>query len=627
MVFRKAMKPRNTFILVVLAAGLFAFIFFFERHIKKAEPETPKVLPGLKASEVTSIEIRPGQSETIRLERTNGEWELTSPIVYPAQGPAVENLLHTLEDLSPQSRISAQELLGRHNVNEEFGFDTSQAILVLRYGDEQHTLELGSLTAPGDHVYAQVVGFEFIDVVDASLLKLIRPQANDWRDTSFVSLKGLAFDRVSVVNGAKAFDLQRDPTTKLWRLTLPGNMQARADNSKIERLLLELQSLRVSRFDTDVPTADLESFGFQTPALELKFERGTNQLLLLQFGKSPTNDESLIYARRDGQPAIVSVPRLAIAPWRGEPSEFRDPHLVNLASGFDLIEGRGPESFTVQRQSNNMWRVTEPYNFPADTNLMKSFIEYLAGLKVVRGHNGDFAVKDVVTPEEFPKYGLAPPAQKYILKRNPTNAAGGATNAVIAELDFGKTYSDETAGDKVYVRRGDLPEESSVYAAKAQDVQYLPVNGLQLRDRRVWSFAGEDVTQVTLRVNGKPERLIRKGAGQWSIAAGSQAIIDGVAVEGGVVDLGDLNAASWVERGDQNRARYGFSDTSLQISFEINHGGNKRTLTVDFGGRSPRGLRYAAVRMEDGQDWIFEFPADELDRMIYCFNIHENGAP
>ena len=105
-----------------------------------------------------------------------------------------------------------------------------------------------------------------------------------------------------------------------------------------------------------------------------------------------------------------------------------------------------------------------------------------------------------------------------------------------------------------------------------------------------------------------------------------QATIEEVAVEAGVEDLGDLEAAAWVERGDQNRVRYGFSDHSLQISFAVNQDGQPQTFTIDFGGLSPRGLRYASARMSDGQNWIFEFPADRLDRLIYCFNIHESPA-
>jgi hypothetical protein len=46
---------------------------------------------------------------------------------------------------------------------------------------------------------------------------------------------------------------------------------------------------------------------------------------------------------------------------------------------------------------------------------------------------------------------------------------------------------------------------------------------------------------------------------------------------------------------------------------------------VEFGGRSPRGLRYGLVEL-NGQKWIFEFPAIVHDRLMSYFNIHENAA-
>ena len=48
-------------------------------------------------------------------------------------------------------------------------------------------------------------------------------------------------------------------------------------------------------------------------------------------------------------------------------------------------------------------------------------------------------------------------------------------------------------------------------------------------------------------------------------------------------------------------------------------------LTVEFGGWSPRGLRYGMVEL-DGQKWIFEFPAIVHDRLMSYFNIHESPA-
>ncbi len=617
-----AMNSRNTWILVILAAGLFAFIYFFESRIKPPEPVVERVLPGLKAGEVTSIQIQPMNQDAIRVERTNDTWQMVKPVIYPAQSIAVDDFLKALEQLAPHPRISAQELKGRHNVEEEFGFDAPQATIVIGQGDDQRILKLGHLTPPGDEVYLQVVGMEGLEVVTADFLnKFVPRQANDWRDTAFVNVKGPPFDRVAVANGAKVFELQCNPTNKLWRMTRP--IPARADNSKIEELLFKLQNLRVSRFVTDDPKSDLESFGLQPPELELALDQGSNHFTF-QFGKSPTNDDSQIYARRNGQNTIVLVSRESLAPWHSDYSEFRDPHLASLSSGLPDridVEVSPADKFTVEWQTNGVWLVSgsQCQDFTADIKLVREFVENLARLRVVP-FNGQFAVKEVVTKSDLPNYGLAPPALRYILRQTASNAAG-LTNLVLAELDFSAPRDTN-----IFACRGDLPEETSVYAVRPADVQQLPVSGLQLRDRHVWSFAPADVTLLTLRVNGKSESLVHKGRNEWIFQTGSLSFntIDGVPVEAGVEDLGEvLDVEAWVACGDQNRAQYGFTDNGLEISLNVNGTGGPRKLTLDFGGQSPRGLRYAAVQ-SDGQNWIFEFPAKELDKITSYFNIQEN---
>jgi hypothetical protein len=248
---------------------------------------------------------------------------------------------------------------------------------------------------------------------------------------------------------------------------------------------------------------------------------------------------------------------------------------------------------------------------------MREFVENLARLQVVP-FNGQFAAKEVVTKSDLPNYGLAPPAIRYILRQSISNATG-LTNLILAELDFSAPKDTN-----IFACRGDLPEETSVYAVRPADVQKLPVTGLQLRDRHVWSFAPADATLLTLRVNGKLTNLVHKGPNKWEFPSGSLGMIEPIAVEAGVGDLAEaLDVEAWVACGDQNRVPYGFTDTGTQISLNVIGAGGPRKLTLDFGGQSPRGLRYAAVQ-SDGQSWIFEFPARELDRLFSYFNIQEN---
>ena len=213
-----------------MAAGLFAFIFFYQRHVAKNGSEPVRVLPSLKAAAVTSVQVRPGARAQIRADRTNGVWELVEPLAYPAQAASIEKFLAELERLTPAPYITARELRGRTKADEEYGFSAPQASIVIEQPDHPAHLLIGARTPPGDQVFLQVVGVDGVYVVDAEFLKYLPRTAEDWRDTTLIDLKGLAFDRLSVTNGTKVFELRREAPNKLWRMVYP--LQARAYSAR-----------------------------------------------------------------------------------------------------------------------------------------------------------------------------------------------------------------------------------------------------------------------------------------------------------------------------------------------------------------------------------------------------------
>ncbi len=599
------MNTRNTWITVGLAVALFAFIFFFERHASNKENPTNKVLPYLNTASLTSVQVRPAGKKEIRAERTNGTWQLTAPVSYTAQASSIESLLEALTKLTTQPPITTEELKNQSRADAEFGFDTPQFSLGLQQGSARpQQILIGAPTALRDQVFLRVIGDEKIYLVDAGLLKLLPHQANDWRDTTFINLKGLTFDRLAVTSGTRFFELQRDATNKLWRMTQP--MKARADNPKIDDLLQKMQDLRVGRFVTDDPQAELAAFGLQPPEMELIVSQGTNNLVVLQFGKSPTNDVSAVYARQRDQKSVVLLAKEQLGylvtkdqlnPWRVDHKDFQDRFLITLAAGtVGKIQARGDAQFAVQRLTNDTWRVTEPEDLAADTGLVREFIAALASLQITE------FVKDVVTDLDFPTYGLASPARNYILLAGDTNNAAATTNSTIAQLNFGAIRDNG-----IFVRRTD---ENSVYAVKLADYKRLPTAGWQLRDRRIWNFTTNEVTRITIHQDGKTRQINRDGPSQWSLATGSQGIINDFAIEETVFRLGELTAAAWVDRGDQNLERYGFSKNSTnsyQLAIEIRKGDKPQTLNLEFGGMAPSQFPYAAVTL-DGQRYIFEFP-------------------
>ena len=182
------MNSKSTWIWGIAAVSLFAFIFFFERHIQKAPTGPEKVLADLHAKKITGISVTPAGQPVIHVDRTNDTWQLTQPIHYPAQATNVDAFLNALGNLTTYPPITAAELRKRPKADEEFGFVSPQATTTLFKGDETIQILFGNRTVPGDQVFLRVVGLENIFIVDASLLNLLPHTMDDWRDRTFVNL-------------------------------------------------------------------------------------------------------------------------------------------------------------------------------------------------------------------------------------------------------------------------------------------------------------------------------------------------------------------------------------------------------------------------------------------------------
>lgn len=578
------MNSKSTWVWLTIAAVLFATVFAVDKYGRKKPPEMVALLPDFKAAAVTSVQFTPAGPQEIRVERTNRSWQLVRPISYPAQATSVEMLLHALERLAPAVTISAAEVRQRTNADAAFGFD-KRTTLTLYSGAQSRQLVIGNQTAPGDQIYVQVVGTEGVFVVDARLLQLLPGKVDDWRDTGLVDLRTITFDHLVVSNATTLLHLKQENTNALWRLTYP--LTARADNFRLMDALQKLHGTRVAGFVTDDPRSDTESFGFQNPELELTLAQGTNTITALQFGKSPTNDSTLVYARRAGFPTIVTIERQLLELWLAPLEKFRDPYLVSRQRGVDEIEIQGTENFILQRTATNAWKFADS-DLPVDAGFVGQFLVTLVAAPIVR-------FNDSITEADLPKYGLTTPARQIKLRGK---AANGGTNELIAELALGEVNVKDGIA---FVRRAD---ENPVYSIEIADYARLAMASWKLRDRKIWRFAETNVVRVTAQRAGRTIDVRRSGLNSWAFAAGSQGILNGAAVEETVHRFGELDALAWIGQGETDREKFGFGPDKLTVTFELKNGTKHE---VEFGGESPDQYAYGAVKLGE-QTWFFECP-------------------
>jgi hypothetical protein len=576
------MNSKNTTVWFVIAAILFASIWILKHHPSSGAAAPANIFSALNPSKVTSVQIIPSGALEIRADRTNDDWFLSEPVSYPAQSAAIEALLGALQKLAPATKISAAELRTHNNPEAEFGFDNPQISLVIETGGQRRELLVGNKTAPGDQVFLRIIGVDGAFVADADWLKFIPRSADDWRSSALVDAGQCDFDFIVLTNGAKVIELHRDATNHLWRMTRP--LQARADNDRITDALQQLRSASAVRFVTDDPKADLSTFGLQPADLDLWFGCGTNFSAAIHAGKSTTNDASQIFAKREGWDAVFTTAKDTLAPWHGAVNDFRDPRLLELTAPVAEIEVHGENNFMLQRDGTNAWRLAGE-KFSADAANTQAFIKLLASLRVAE------FVKDVVTAPDLETYGLAAPRRRIIL-----SSLAGDTNAVIAQLLFGTNQTGE-----VFVKRAD---EDFVYGIALADFNRLPEAGWEFRDRRIWSFSEDDVAQITLHQNGRTRQVVHTGPNKWSLAPGSQGIINPPAIEETAHRFGELAAVGWVARNITEPEKYGLNTNNLQVVIELKDGEKD---SVDFGAQISDQTALAAV-MLDGERWAFVFP-------------------
>ena len=576
------MKSKTTGLWFALAASLFAAIWLVQKFFQPAAPAAAGLLPGFRAADLAAIAVSPAGVREITALRTNGAWRLQSPLAYPAQAAAVEALAGALEMLAPALRLTAADVRAHKNADADFGFDNPQFSLIAETADQRWQLLVGNRTAPGDQVFLRVVGIDGAFVTDADWLRLLPRAADAWRDTALADATGDC-DWLVVTNGTKVMEFRRDAATRLWRMIRP--LAARADGARIASALQRLRGGRVAGFVTDDPRADLGGYGLQPADLSVWLGAGSNFVGAVYAGKNPPDDPGRLYARREGWNSVLLADRDCFAPWRGSVNDFRDPHLLSAAAPAAEIAVRGENSFTLQRRGENDWALAGE-KFPADRENVRLFLRLLANLRV-----SEF-VKDVVTPADLQGFGLAAPARQISLR-----ATAGDTNSTIAELLFG---ANET--NRVLVKRGD---EDFIYALKPEDLARIPDAGWEFRDRRIWSFSETNVAQITLHQNGKTRQLVRTGDNKWSLAEGSQGIINPPAVEETVHRLGELAAAGWVARNVTEPEKYGLNASNLSVTVELKSGDK---LGLDFGAELPQSQSALAAVTLDGERWAFVFP-------------------
>lgn len=321
------MSAKKLIALTVVVAGLFAFIFLFERKMPSTADRQRKgdLYWDLPEERLTRLTLTRG-GETLEFERTDSTvWRMIKPDVYPADPFAVNAAAGELTDLKRASVDSGEA------APADYGLDRPVASAKLVWTDpdepatpKTRTIEFG-VDIPGtDITAARLEGQSKVLFVPSSALAAVKKPADDFRSRDVFG--GLSSDvsRVEILRGRGRLVLTRRDGA--WWLSEP--TADLADAGESDRLVGQLTGLRATEF---VRSGEgLAALSLSPPVYRVSLTGEKGAVTAVDFGATRSDGNS-VYARRDGQ--VLLVDRDIVDELSKESEPFRSTSLVAFNRG------------------------------------------------------------------------------------------------------------------------------------------------------------------------------------------------------------------------------------------------------------------------------------------------------
>jgi hypothetical protein len=379
---------RSLLVLLVLAIGLGAYIYFVESERDPDNPDGPKEkLFAIEEGTIEEIVIHAASGETTTVRKTGDVWGLTAPVAAPADEYAVSSLASAIE------RLEIQKILEENPASvEAYGLAPARFSVAFKVKGEENLrkLNVGRKTPTGSDAYAQVEGQPRLFLISGFLEDSFNRTPFDLRDKTVLAVNRDGLDAVTLEKpGAPPLVLARKAGH--WRLVQP--VDAKADAEPVDSLVERVASAKMTAIvggETAAPTpAELRSFGLDRPRLVATFGAGSSRATLALGG---TKDEGSIYARDLARPLVFTVEAALLTDLTKTADDLRAKDIFDFKSfsALELEVTQAGTSFAFSKSSApagalsaDVWKATKPAAKDVNQTAMTDFLNTLSSIRAV----------------------------------------------------------------------------------------------------------------------------------------------------------------------------------------------------------------------------------------------------
>ncbi len=368
---------RSFIVLVVIAAGLGAYIYFVEskRNPDAAKP-AEKVFT-VKGSDIQSLHVKSSSGDSTSLEKSGTDWKIVDPVKADADGDVVSGITSNLASLEIQRVVEQKPgdytQFGLQPPRIEIDFTTT--------GDKTpHRLLIGTKTPTGGDMYARLGGQDRVFLIQAYLDTSLDQKTFALRDKAVLKFSRSSVDALDVTHDGQTVKLVK--TGSDWRLTSPWS--ARADYSTVESLVGSLDSGKMTGIVAD-PAEDLRQYGLDKPAVTVDVGAGSTKATLA-VGKAAEGETDRVYARDLSRPMVFTIEK-SIADTLEKPAvDYRDKDLFEFRP-FDAArieftrDGKTLVFEQVKTDKGETWQETAPEKKTPDATKINSALSAFSNLR------------------------------------------------------------------------------------------------------------------------------------------------------------------------------------------------------------------------------------------------------
>jgi hypothetical protein len=551
---RENMRFRNTLILFGVVVILFVLVYAFEIRKPGESTEKSKNLGEMllvKKENVNKVELiyaDPNYEKLVCFKDDNGEWQIEQPL----KAKADQNIMDRL--ISNAMSKNIHSTLKDPGEPTEYGLGNPRVTATFHLLDGiSRTLMLGDTVPTGNYAYFKQKGISDISLVPASMVDDLTKFVSDLRDRTVIALRKSDVQKIQLKYGnRKTITCQKSPLSKggtkggfEWNLVEP--VAAKADTSEVEKIISDLNDLKVASFVADAP-ADLSAYGLSQPQIEVTASLKDEKRKALLIG---TKENGSVYVKTASDEPVFLVNAEIIDKLTKQPSDLRDKTVIAFdRKTVERLELKYPKRSIVCEkkpdEEGELWEITSPTSAKADKSQIDEILRKLRELRV-----REFILDE---PKNLAVYGLARPQVRAII--------------VLRGSEPEMLLVGKKARGSVYVKTASV---ESVYLVDAGIMDDLSKETLDLRDKQVMKFEQQNVKRIELKRKDKTIVCIKQER-DWRLVEPVKEKAKNYEVNDILNKLDDLKAERFVAEKAARLSEYGLDqpDVEVAVTFEDN---------------------------------------------------------